>query len=406
MSMLSKNQIREMIQQYDIKTTDDIKNAFKDMFSEAVQEIMEAELDTHLGYEKNSKEQKDTVNRRNGTSSKTLRSSEYGEVPLAVPRDRNGEFEPTIIKKNQTSLSGLEDQIIAMYTKGLSTRDIQDHFADLYGAEVSPTLISNVTNKILPLVKEWQNRPLEALYPIIFMDAILFKVRHEGRIQSKAAYVVLGVTIEGYKDVLGIWIGESESSKFWLMFLNELKNRGIQDILIAYTDNFKGLSEAIEATFPQTEVQKCIVHQIRNSIRFVGYKDLKAVTSDLKPIYKVPTEELALEALSEFDEKRGKKYPIIPKSWMDNWTELATFFKYPAELRRIIYTTNVIEGFHRQLRKPTKSKSIFPSDESLLKMFYLVTMDVTKKWTMKVQDCGQILSQFVIFFEDRVTDHI
>lgn len=406
MSMLSKDQIKQMIQHYDIKTTDDIKDAFKDMFGEAIQEIMEAELDTHLGYDKNSKETKDTTNRRNGTSSKTLRSSEFGEIPLTIPRDRNSEYEPIIVKKNQTSLSGLEDQIIAMYTKGLSTREIQDYFTDLYGAEVSPTLISNVTNKILPLVKEWQNRPLDALYPIIFMDAVHFKVRNEGRIQSKAAYIVLGVTIEGFKEVLGIWIGESESSKFWLMVLNELKNRGVQDILIACTDNLNGFSEAIQATFPQTEVQKCIVHQIRNSIRFVGYKDLKAVTADLKPIYKAFTEELALEALSEFDEKWGKKYPIITKSWMDNWSELATFFKYPEELRRIIYTTNVIESFHRQLRKPTKSKSVFPSDESLLKMLYLVTMDVTKKWTMKVQNWGQILSQFVIFFEDRVTDYI
>lgn len=406
MSMLSKDQIKQMIQHYDIKTTDDIKDAFKDMFGEAIQEIMEAELDTHLGYDKNSKETKDTNNRRNGTSSKTLRSSEFCEIPLTIPRDRNSEYEPIIVKKNQTSLSGLEDQIIAMYTKGLSTREIQDYFTDLYGAEVSPTLISNVTNKILPLVKEWQNRPLDALYPIIFMDAIHFKVRHEGRIQSKAAYVVLGVTIEGFKEVLGIWIGESESSKFWLMVLNELKNRGVQDILIACTDNLNGFSEAIQATFPKTEVQKCIVHQIRNSIRFVGYKDLKAVTADLKPIYKASTEDSSLEALSEFDGKWGKKYPIITKSWMDNWSELATFFKYPAELRRIIYTTNVIEGFHRQLRKPTKSKSVFPSDESLLKMLYLVTMDVTKKWTMKVQNWGQILSQFVIFFEDRVTDYI
>lgn len=406
MSMLSKDQIKQMIQHYDIKNTDDITDAFKDMFGETIQEMMEAELETHLGYEKHSKHEKETGNRRNGSSSKTLRSSEYGEVPISIPRDRNGAFEPQVVKKNQTSLAGLEERIIGMYAKGMTTRDIEDHFNDLYGAEVSPTLISNVTNKILPLVKEWQNRPLEALYPIIFMDAIHFKVRHEGRIQSKAAYVVLGVTIEGYKDVLGIWIGESESSKFWLMVLNELKNRGVQDILIACTDNLNGFSEAIQATFPQTEIQKCVVHQIRNSIRFVGYKDLKAVTADLKPIYKASTEELALEALSEFDEKWGKKYPIITKSWMDNWTELATFFKYPAELRRIIYTTNVIEGFNRQLRKPTKAKSVFPSDDSLMKMLYLVTMDVTKKWTMKVQNWGQILSQFVIFFEDRVTDYI
>lgn len=244
-----------------------------------------------------------------------------------------------------------------MYAKGLSTREIQDYFTDLYGAEISPTLISNVMNKILPLVKEWQNRPLDALCPIIFMDAIHFKVCHKGWIQSKAAYDVLDITIAGFKEVLGIWIGESESSKFWLMVLNELKNRGVQAIKIACTDNLNGFSKAIQATFPQMEVQKFIVHQIRNSIRFVGYKDLKAVTADLKPIYKASTEESALEALSEFDKKMGKKYPIITKSWMDYW----------AELRRIIYTTNLIEGFHRQLRKPTKSKSVFPSDESLLK---------------------------------------
>ena len=406
MGMLSKDQLKEMIQYYDIKTTDDIKDAFKDMFGETIQEIMEAELDTHLGYDKHDKGSKESSNRRNGASSKTLRSSEFGELPIQVPRDRNGDFEPLIVKKNQTSLSGLEEKIIAMYAKGMSTRDIQDHFSDLYGTDVSPTLISNVTNKILPMVKEWQNRSLEALYPIVFMDAIHFKVRNEGRIQSKAAYVVLGITLDGFKEVLGIWIGESESSKFWLMVLNELKNRGVKDILIACTDNLKGFSEAIQATFPQTEIQKCIVHQIRNSLRFVGYKELKVVTQDLKTIYKAPTEEAALQALSEFDGKWGQKYPIITKSWMDNWAELAAFFKYPADLRRIIYTTNVIEGFHRQLRKPTKSKGVFPSDESLIKMLYLVTMDVTKKWTMKVQNWGQILSQFVIFFEDRVSDHL
>lgn len=238
------------------------------------------------------------------------------------------------------------------------------------------------------------------------MDAIHFKVRDEGRIQSKAAYVIIGVTVDGYKEVLGIYIGKSESSKFWLMVLNELKNRGVQDILIACTDNLIGFSEAIHASFPETEVQKCIVHQIRNSLRFVGYKDLKSVTSDLKPIYQAATEELGLEALESFEEKWGDKYPVIAKSWMDNWSELATFFKYPKELRRVIYTTNVIESFNRQLRKPTKSKSIFPSDESLLKMLYLVTMNVTKKWTMRVPNWGQILSQFAIFFEERVTKHI
>lgn len=406
MSMLSKEQIKQMIQHYNIKTTDDIKDAFKDMFGEAIQEIMEAELDTHLGYEKHSKSDKTTQNRRNGSSSKILRSSEYGEVPISVPRDRNGEFEPLVVKKNQTNLSGLEERIISMYAKGMTIREIEDHFFELYGTQMSPTLISNVTNRIMPLVKEWQNRPLESLYPIIFMDAIHFKVRDEGRIQSKAAYVIIGVTVEGYKDVLGIYIGKSESSKFWLMVLNELKNRGVQDILIACTDNLTGFSDAIQASFPHTEVQKCIVHQIRNSIRFVGYKDLKAVTTDLKPIYQASSEELGLEALKAFEEKWGDKYPVIAKSWIDNWAELSTFFKYPKELRRIIYTTNFIEGFNRQLRKPTKSKSIFPSDESLLKMLYLVTMDITKKWTMRIPNWGQILSQFAIFFEERVTNYI
>lgn len=403
---LSKEQLAELIEKYDVVTADDLAFALKDLFSTALEEMLEAELDTQLGYEKHSKTVKSTRNRRNGKSKKTVRSSEFGEVELSIPRDRNSEFEPQVVEKNQTSLPKIEDRIIFLYAKGLSTRDIQEHLEELYGINVSPTLISNVTNKLLPTIQEWQSRPLEAVYPIVFLDAIHYKVRHEGQVINKAAYVVLGVNLEGKKDILGIWIGENETSKFWLLVLGELKNRGVQDILIACTDNLTGFSEAILAVFPKTEIQKCIIHQIRNSTRYVGYKDLKQVTAALKLIYTAPTEEAALQQLDNFEKEWDKTYPLISRSWRANWHELATFFKYPPGIRKIIYTTNIIESFHRQLRKVTKSKSVFPSDESLLKMLFLVTRDVTKKWTSRMHHWGQILAQFAIFFEDRVTNYL
>lgn len=319
-----------------------------------------------------------------------------------MPRDRLGEFEPVVVKKNQTNVTGIEEQIIALYAKGVSTRDIQDHLQGLYGVEVSPTLISNVTNKIVPLIKEWQNRPLQQVYTVVFLDAIHFKVKQEGHIVNKAAYMVIGIDLDGNKDVLGIWIGENESAKFWLNVLNELKNRGVQDILITCVDNLSGFSQAIAACYPKTDIQKCIIHQIRNSTRYVSYKDLKKVTADLKPIYKAVTEEAALLELERFEENWGSKYPLIVKSWRQNWDELATFFKYPPELRKLIYTTNMIESYHRQLRKVTKGKSIFPTDESLLKMLYLSTMDVVRKWTGRVQNWGQILLQLTVYYPERV----
>lgn len=401
MGLIPKDQLRQLIKDNNLKTIEDVQRTLKDIFAETLQEMLEAELDTELGYAKHDVKQKQTRNSRNGYSKKTV-TSEYGEVDLTIPRDRLGEFEPAIVKKHQTQVTGIEDQIVSMYAKGMSTRDIQDHLNHLYGIDVSPTLISNVTAKLLPLIKEWQNRPLQNVYSVVFMDAIHFKVKQDGQIINKAAYMVIGIDLEGYKDVLGIWIGENESAKFWLSVLTDLKNRGVQDILIICVDNLKGFSEAIAASYPHTEIQKCIIHQIRNSIKYVSYKDLKKVTSALRPIYTAPTEEAALLEMDQFEATWGKQYPLIVRSWRNNWDELATFFKYSPELRKLIYTTNMIESYHRQLRKVTKGKSIFPNDESLLKMLYLATMDVMRKWTGRVQNWGQILLQLTVHYPDRV----
>lgn len=401
MKLLPKDQLRQFIKDNNLKTVEDVQKTLKDLFAETLQEMLEAELETELGYAKHDIKNKETRNSRNGHSKKTV-TSEYGEVEIEVPRDRFGEFEPMVVKKHQTQVTGIEDQIISMYSKGMSTRDIQDHLNQLYGIDVSPTLISNVTAKIMPLIKEWQNRPLQNVYSIVFMDAIHFKVKQDGQIINKAAYMVVGIDLEGYKDVLGIWIGENESAKFWLSVLTDLRNRGVQDILIICVDNLKGFSDAIAACYPQTEIQKCIIHQIRNSIKYVSYKDLKKITAALRPIYTAPTEEAALQELEQFEEVWGKQYPLIVRSWRNNWDELATFFKYSPELRKLIYTTNMIESYHRQLRKVTKGKSIFPNDEALLKMLYLATMDVLRKWTGRVQNWGQILLQLTVHFPDRV----
>lgn len=401
MGLLTKEQIRELIKERNMKTTGDISAMLKDLFSETMQEMLEAEMDTTLGYGKNENSAKQTENRRNGHSKKTV-VSEYGDTELLIPRDREGEHEPLLVKKHQKNLTGIEEQIVALYSKGMTVRDVQDHLNQLYGITVSPTLISNVTNKLMPLIKEWQSRPLEKTYAVVFLDAIHYKVRQEGAIVNKASYMVIGIDLDGRKDVLGIWIGEHETSKFWLVVLNELRNRGVQDILICCVDNLKGFNEAIGACFPEAEIQKCIVHQIRNSIRYVSYKDVKKVLADLKPVYTAASEPLALESLENFETIWGNKYPLIVNSWRANWTELSTFFKYPPELRKIIYTTNMIESYHRQLRKVTKGKSIFPNDESLQKMLYLATMDVLRKWTGRVQNWGQILLQLSVFFPDKV----
>lgn len=404
--MFTKEQLRQFISENKIQTAGDVQNALKELFAETLQEFMEAELETHLGYAKHDTKNKKTSNSRNGKLPAKTLTTELGEVQLSTPRDREGSFEPQIVKKHQNDVSGIESQIISMYAKGMSTRDIQAHYNQVYGVDLSPTLVSNITDRILPLIEQWQNRPLQQVYAVVFMDAIHYKVRQDNAIVNKAAYMVIGIDLEGHKDVLGMWIGEHESSKFWLGVLNDLKSRGVKDILINCVDNLNGFSEAIAAAYPQTDVQKCIVHQIRNSMKHVPYKDMKAVAAALKPIYKAVNEQAAAAAMDEFEAVWGKKYPHIVRSWRSNWTELTAFFQYPQELRKIIYTTNVIEGDHRQLRKVTKGKTIFPSDEALLKMLYLSTMDVMKKWTGRILGWGQILLQLSIHFGERVTPYI
>ena len=386
-----------------IKDGTDVNSIMRDMMSIILEGALTEELDEDLGYSKYDYRNKETDNSRNGYSQKTIHTS-YGDMELDIPRDRKGEFEPQVIKKYQNSITqDMEEKIISMYAKGMTTADIESHMRDLYGMDISDSTISRVTDKILPIVKEWQERPLEEIYAVVFMDAIHYHVRHEGRIVKRAVYIAIGIDMEGHKDVLGMYIGQNESAKFWLSILNGLKNRGVQDILIACVDGLTGFPQAIEAVFPETEIQQCIIHQIRNTTKFVSYKDIKSLMADLKCVYTAATEEIALTALDAFEEKWQSKYPKIAKSWKDNWANLSSYFKYPDAIRKLIYTTNTIEGFNRQLRKVTKSKTIFPSDESLMKMLYLATVDITKKWTGHRQDWGQIHSQLEIYFEERLS---
>ena len=372
------------------------------MVGEMLENGLEGELDDELGYTKYDYRNKEGENSRNGYSKKTLKTS-FGETEIKVPRDRNGEFEPQLVKKNQTTLTGdIEEKILSMYAKGMTTSDIESHIQEIYGLDCSDTTISRITDKILPVVREWQSRPLEDIYAVVFMDAIHFHVRSEGQIVKKAVYIAIGINMDGIKEVLGMWVGENESAKFWLSVMNGLKNRGLQDILIACVDGLTGFPAAIEAVYPNTEIQQCIIHQIRNTTKFVSYKDIKALMGDLKKVYAAIDEQTALSELENFDEKWGNKYPKIAMSWRDNWANLSTYFKYPQEVRTLIYTTNAIEGFNRQLRKVTKNKGVFPTDDSLLKMLYLAMMDITKKWTGKRREWGQIHSQLEIFFADRL----
>ena len=396
--------IRELLQMGGISSMDDIQNLFKETIAEFMENGLDAELDDELGYSKYDYKNKDTDNSRNGHSSKTLRTS-FGDVEVSVPRDRKGEFEPQILKKNQTSISqDIEEKILSMYAKGMTTSDIEAHIHDIYGVEVSDTTVSRITDKILPVAKEWQQRPLESVYAVVFLDAIHFHVRSEGQIVKKAVYIAIGIDLDGRKDVLGMWVGENESAKYWANVLNSLRNRGVEDIFIACTDNLTGFSNAIEAVFPKTEIQNCIIHQLRNSTKYVSYKDIKALVADLKAVYGAVDESAAIDALDSFAEKWDGKYPKIAQSWRDKWPNLSTYFKYPEEVRRLIYTTNAIEGFNRQLRKVTKAKSVFPTDDSLFKMLYLAMMDITKKWTGRRQDWSRIHAQLTVYFDDRMPE--
>ncbi len=394
--------IDELIKDY--KKPEDImgENGILKQLTKAILErTLAAELTHHLGYEKHAPEGKNNGNSRNGTSGKTLKS-DLGDLPIEVPRDRNGEFEPQIIKKGQRRFNGFDDKILSMYARGMTTRDIQAHLLDIYKVEVSAELISSVTAEVIEEVKEWQNRPLEEVYPIVYFDAIRVKVRDEGHVINKAAYLAIGVRLDGIKDILGIWLEKEEGAKFWLKVITELQNRGLKDIFIACVDGLKGFPEAIESVFPATQVQVCIVHMVRNSMQYVSWKDRKKLVTDLKSIYQAVTEEQALDALTALEQKWDGRYPMIAKSWRNNWTRLSPFFAYPTEIRRAIYTTNAIESLNNSLRKVTKNRGAFPNDEAAIKLLYMALRNIMKKWTMPVRSWGTAINQMSIIFEDRI----
>jgi len=384
-----------------LRTASDVTSFVKDLVAPTIQAMLEAEMDNHLGYPKKHPIGNLSGNSRNGHYNKRLKTGTAGNVDIAVPRDRNGEFEPLAVRKYETVESDVEERIVSMYAKGLSTRDIHDHMHQIYGVEISADMVSSITDKVMPMVKEWQNRPLSEAYPLVYLDAVHFKVRDSGRIVSKAAYIILGVNTEGMKEIIGIWIGENEGAKYWLGILNEIKLRGVADIFIACIDGLAGFSEAIREVFPNAEIQRCIVHQIRNTVKYISHRDKKKFCADLKNIYGAPTEEAGLEALTQMKAK-WSQYAIHLKSWESNWSELATFYVYPEEIRKIIYTTNAIEGLNRQFRKVTKTTSIFPHNDSLAKLLWLAQNDITKKWTMPIRDWGKIIGQFAIMFPERI----
>lgn len=389
------------------KTMEDVvgKNGLMQrLLKDVMQQLLEAEMDEHLGREKYERTDEDEdKNYRNGHSKKLVKSS-YGELPMDIPRDRKAEFEPRSIRKYTTDCNELDNKIISLYARVMSTRDIESELEDLYGIEVSPSMISKITDKIMVGAAEWQNRMLDPVYPIVYMDAVHFKVRDEHRIVSKAAYICMGIDMEGYKDILGIWIGEAEGAKFWLSVCNDLSNRGVKDILIACMDGLRGLPDAIRAVFPNVCIQNCIIHQIRNSIKYVSYKHRKEFMNDLKLVYKADTEELALSNLDELKSKWDDKYGSVVDSWYENWDKLSTYFSYTKEIRKMIYTTNTLEGFNRQIRKFTKTRTVFPTDDSLRKSLYLATDQIMRKWTSPLPNWGVTLLKFEIMFKDRINE--
>jgi transposase-like protein len=374
---------------------------FARLFAETLEQMLDAELTAQLGYEPYEAKGRNSGNSRNGHYRKTVRTSN-GETAVTVPRDRNGDYEPQILQKYQANTNELEDKIIAMYARGMTQRDIEAQLAEMYGIEVSAQTVSTITNKVLPLVEAWQSRPLAAVYPILYLDAIHYKLRKDHKIENRAIYIVLAVDLEGYKDVLGHWVSDGEEgASFWLSVVTDLKNRGVEDVFIACVDGLTGFKEAIRSVFPQVEIQRCIIHQIRNSLKYVVWKDRKAFAADLKAIYRAPTRELAETQLLQLAEKWGDKYAIAIRSWETHWEELATMFDYTPEIRRLIYTTNIIEAYNRQLRKVTKNRGALPSPEAIRKLLWLAHQDVARKWTMPLANWANILNQLAIRFEDR-----
>lgn len=402
MKKINPDLIDELLKDY--KKPEDItgdNGILKQLTKAILERALEAEMTEELGYGKHERLKSNGVNSRNGRSRKTLKT-DHGNLELSIPRDRRSEFEPQIVKKGQRRFTGFDDKILSMYARGMTTRDIQGHLEEIYGVKVSPDLISSVTDEIMSEVKEWQNRPLDEVYPIVFFDAIRMKIRDEGRVINKAAYLAIGVDINGIKDVLGIWIERNEGAKFWLSVFTELKNRGLQDILIACVDGLKGLPKAIESVYSQTEVQLCIVHMVRNSLKFVSYKDRKKIAADLKNIYRAATVEQAEDALKEFEERWDSRYPMIGKSWRSNWQHVIPFFAYSEDIRKAIYTTNAIESLNNSLRKITKTRNSFPSDEAALKLLYMGLKNIMKKWTMPIRNWSLAIHQFSIHFENRL----
>ena len=407
MEKASKELLRDFVNSQHFTSTTDILNSMKELFSDVLQQVMEAELEETLGYEKSSRASENTEsgkgkNYRNGYSKKTVKT-QLGEVDVKIPRDRNGEYEPKIIGKYSRNADGMEEKILALYACGMSQRDISEQIKNLYDVEISDGLVSKIVEKVTPEVNAWQNRPLESVYPFIFMDAIHYKVKEDHQYITKAAYVVLGIRMDGHKDILGVWIGENESAKFWLSVMNDLKNRGIRDVYVFCVDGLAGFREAIGAAFPKSQIQRCIVHQIRSSTKYVNWKDMKEVMADLKKIYGAINEDEAMQGMVVFRDKWAKNYPSCVRSWEENWDILSTFFAYPAEVRKIIYTTNIIEGLNRQFRKITKNKPSFTNDDSLRKMLYLASQNIVNHWTVVCRNWDMVSNQLRILFEGRET---
>lgn len=399
MSEGKKNIIAGLLEEYDIKTAKDIEDALKDLLGGTIQEMLEAEMDEHLGYQEY--ERSGNPDYRNGKKTKKIRGN-FGETEIEVPQDRDSTFEPKIVKKRQKDISGIEQKIISLYAKGMTTRQISETIEDIYGFEVSDGMVSDITDRLLPQIEEWQNRPLDEVYPILFIDAVHFSVRDNGQIKKLAAYVILAVSMTGHKEVLSIHIGENESAKYWLGVLNELKNRGVKDILVICADGLTGMKEAVSAAFPQTELQRCIVHQIRNTLKYVGEKNKKEFASDLKTIYHAPSEKAALEQLERVTAKWEGDYPNAMKSWYKNWDVISPIFKFSADVRKVIYTTNAIESLNSGYRRLNKQRSVFPSDTALLKALYLATHEIAKKWTVPLRNWGKVLGELEIMYPDRL----
>ena len=398
MNLLNTDELKRQIANGTFTGLDDITNEFKNILKEVIQTASQEELTEHLGYERN--QESDNSNYRNGYNEKTIKSK-YGTVDVAIPRDRDATFEPKLVPKREIILNGSEDLIISLYSKGMSVRDIQLHLDDLYGYELSEQTISNITEKVIEKANEWQNRPLESIYPIIFMDATVLKIRVDRVVKNIACYIMLGVTLEGKKEIIGIWIGENETSKYWLTVLNDIQRRGVKDVLIFAIDGLNGFNEAIKAVYPKAEIQRCIVHQIRNSLKFVAWKDRKEVAKDLKSVYTALDEETAQLALTEFNDIWGKKYPNITASWTTHWAELSTFFKYPDSVRKLIYTTNPIESLNATIKRKTKSKGSFPTIESAFKVLYMAIYQQQEKWNRtSIRNWSEIYPQLSIFFSE------